>query len=605
MKQSHTSQSRKFHVEIIKPSHYDDDGYVIQWRWAFMPSNSLACLWAMADDASQRRVLGDDVELVIHGYDEMHTVVPVQQIIRRIKSSSGGGIVLLAGVQSNQFPRAADLAAQFRDAGIQVAIGGFHVSGCISMLPEIPPDIKAVQAQGVTLFAGEAEGAMDGLLQDAIGQKLQPVYNFLNDLPGLEGQVTPYLPKDIAARSFNFTAFDAGRGCPFRCSFCTIINVQGRTSRYRSADDVEHVVRTYAKAGVDRFFITDDNMARNKNWEAIFDRLIELREQHGLRFKVLIQVDTQCHKIKGFIEKAVRAGVNRVFIGMESVNAENLAAAKKFQNNIREYRKMLQAWRALGVVTYAGYILGFPADTPESIEQDIRLIQQELPVDILEFFVLTPLPGSADHRDAAARGEWMHPDMNLYDSEHVTMKHPRMTDQQWSDIYRRAWHLYYTPEHIETLMRRGFVTGSGVTKVMDSILMFYGTYCQEGMHPLQCGLMRRKVRTSRRPGRPLENPLLFYPKRIWETLRTHVRYGLFYLNLMKVRRRIRQDPLAAQYTDESLQPIQELEITSIDAPCDAACDSVESTDDSPAIVPLAPFTRKPAAAASYAKKRAG
>src|SRR5205823_6097133 len=107
-------------------------------------------------------------------------------------------------------------------------------------------------------------------------------------------------------------------------------------------------------------------------WGAIFDRLIDLRERDGFRFNFTIQVDTQCHKIPGFIDKASRAGCTRVFIGMESVNPENLAAARKQQNHVGQYREMLQAWRSRGVLTYAGYILGFPADTPESIARDIR-----------------------------------------------------------------------------------------------------------------------------------------------------------------------------------------------------------------------------------------
>ena len=77
------------------------------------------------------------------------------------------------------------------------------------------------------------------------------------------------------------SSFDLGRGCPFQCSFCTIINVQGRKSRFRTPDDVEHILRQNWKQGIDRFFITDDNFARNKDWEAIFDRIIELRERNG------------------------------------------------------------------------------------------------------------------------------------------------------------------------------------------------------------------------------------------------------------------------------------------------------------------------------------
>ena len=306
------------------------------------------------------RALGDDVDVVVSTYDESHTVIPVRKIVRRIQAGGGRGVVLLAGVQTNQFPRAADLARQFRAAGIPVVIGGFHVSGCIAMLPELPADLRDLQAMGVTLFAGEAEGRMEGLLADAYHGRLKPLYNYLEDLPELQGQVTPFLPRKVAGRSMFYAPFDAGRGCPFECSFCTIINVQGRKSRCRSADDVERLVRANVAQGTRRFFITDDNLARNKNWEAIFDRLIALREQEGMRIKLTMQVDMMCHKIPGFVEKAVRAGCTRVFLGLENINPENLAAARQRQNQVGEYRAMLQAWRSHGVITYAGYILGFP-----------------------------------------------------------------------------------------------------------------------------------------------------------------------------------------------------------------------------------------------------
>ena len=123
--------------------------------------------------------------------------------------------------------------------------------------------------------------------------------------------------------------------------------------------------------GVFRSFVTDDNFARNKNWEPIFDRIIELRENEGMKVTFMIQVDTLCHKIPNFVEKAARAGCKQVFIGLENINPVNLKVAKKRQNRITEYRKMLQAWRNVGIITYCGYILGFPDDTPESIERDI------------------------------------------------------------------------------------------------------------------------------------------------------------------------------------------------------------------------------------------
>ena len=115
---------RRFVVELIKPSHYDDDGYVIQWWKSWIPSNSLACLYGIAQDLAERRALGTEVAIEIHAYDECHTVIPVSRIIRHIKSADAG-LVCLVGVQSNQFPRAMDLAARFRAAGIQVIDGPY------------------------------------------------------------------------------------------------------------------------------------------------------------------------------------------------------------------------------------------------------------------------------------------------------------------------------------------------------------------------------------------------------------------------------------------------------------------------------------------------
>src|SRR5262249_37576258 len=161
---------------------------------------------------------------------------------------------------------------------------------------------------------------------------------------------------------------------------------------------------------------------------------IELRENDEIPIGLLIQVDALCHKIPNFIEKAKRAGVTKVFIGLENINPDNLAAAKKRQNKITEYRKMLLAWRPQGIITIGGYTLGFPADTPATIRRDIAIIQNELPIDLLEFFCLTPLPGSEDHQVLWKQGVAMDGDLNKYDAEHVCTAHARMSMQDWQAI---------------------------------------------------------------------------------------------------------------------------------------------------------------------------
>ena len=150
------SSRRKFLLFLVKPSHYDDDGYVIQWLRSAIPSNTLACMYGLALDCKERRVLGDDVEIVIKALDETNTRIRPERIARQLGTKPG--LVAMVGVQSNQFPRAMDIARPLRAAGIQVCIGGFHVSGCLAMLEEPTQELKQAMALGISLFAGEAEG---------------------------------------------------------------------------------------------------------------------------------------------------------------------------------------------------------------------------------------------------------------------------------------------------------------------------------------------------------------------------------------------------------------------------------------------------------------
>jgi hypothetical protein len=573
--------AERFTLYLIKPSHYDDDGYVIQWFRAAIPSNTLAVLNGLALDCRARRVLGEDVDIDIVAIDETNTRVRPERIAEAIAAAGGHGLVCLVGVQSNQFPRAVDLTRRFRAAGAQVAIGGFHVSGCLAMLPEMPDDLKEAQALGASLYAGEAEGRFETVLVDAYEGRLRPLYNFIDDLPGIAGAPLPLLPAESVVRTAGtVTTLDAGRGCPFQCSFCTIINVQGRKSRVRTPDDVEAIIRANLAQGVHSFFITDDNLARNKAWEPIFDRLIALRRDEGLRFTFVIQVDTLCHRVPRFIEKAAAAGVRRVFLGLENINPESLVGAKKKQNRIAEYRMMLLAWKAVGCVTYAGYILGFPADTPETIVRDIKIIQRELPLDLLEFFCLTPLPGSEDHQKLAARGAPMDPDMNKYDLEHVVTDHPRMSKQEWEDVYRLAWRTYYTPEHMATVMRRAAATGVSVGRMMFLLLWFYGCVTVEKLHPLQGGYLRRKVRSDRRPDLPIQHPLIFYPKFALDLVAKHVVLLWLIWRSGVVRRAIKRDPLARAYCDQALTPVtaaelDDLELFTVTASARAAADKIK------------------------------
>jgi hypothetical protein len=253
-----------------------------------------------------------------------------------------------------------------------------------------------------------------------------------------------------------------------------------------------------------------------------------------------------------------------VFIGLENINPANLLAAKKRQNKITEYRTMLLAWKNAGVVTYAGYILGFPGDTPASIREDIEIIKKELPLDILEFFCLTPLPGSEDHKVLWKKGAWMDPDMNKYDLEHVVADHSKMTREEWDGIYRAAWDAYYTLEHMRTILRRVAATGMGMSRLV-AVLFFFSTCFQvEGVHPLQGGVFRLKYRRDRRPALPVEPAWAFYPKYLWEIVSKHARIAQHWIWLDLVRKRVKKEQKLSAYTDLALTPVADDETETLE-----------------------------------------
>jgi radical SAM superfamily enzyme YgiQ (UPF0313 family) len=559
-----TPATKRFCLILVKPSHYDDDGYVIQWLRSTIPSNSLAALYGLALDCKDRHVLGDDVEIEIHPFDETNTRIRPKELTAMIREA-GDGMVMFVGVQSNQFPHMLDLAKQFRALDIQIAVGGFHVSGTMSMLGGNDADVHRAKAMGISLFAGEAEGRLEMVLQDAYAKKLKPLYNFMADLPGIDGMPIPLISSVRAQRTAgHVTSFDAGRGCPFQCSFCTIINVQGRKSRRRTPDDVEKIIRENAAQGLRSFFITDDNFARNKDWEAILDRMIHLKEVEKMKLGFLIQVDTLCHKLPNFIEKCARAGVRRVFIGLENINPDNLAAAHKRQNKITEYRKMLLAWKEAKIITYCGYITGFPSDTAESIKRDVEIVKKELPLDVLEFFFLTPLPGSEDHQKLVNAGVPVDPDLNKYDLNHVCTAHSKMSKEEWEHAYITAWKTYYTFEHIETILRRLVAKKGRASNAIILMMWFMSSIHLEGVHPLEGGVFRLKYRRDRRPGLPLESPLIFYPRYWTECLVKLSRLALLYGRIRRIYARIKKDPDRMNYMDVALTPVTDHDVEDLE-----------------------------------------
>ncbi len=507
-------QVEKFHIVLIKPSKYDDDGYLIRFWKGVLPSNTLNVLHGLTEDLKERRVFGK-LDIEVTTFDETAEKVPVGKIIRWSKAPGTKLLVCMVGVQTNQFPRAVDMSRLFRAENITVIMGGFHTSGTINMLSDQEPDIQELFREGICVVSGEVEGKWEGILADYLHGQLKPLYSFAQDLQNLVDIGEAPLPRISAKtmRHFAYPSFataDTSRGCPFSCSFCTIINVQGRKMRERSPASIAAMMRRNLENGLSFYFFTDDNFARKKLWRETFEEIIKLREQ-GLDITFMMQVDL-ARKPKEFVNLAAKAGCTQVFIGMESVNPKNLAAEDKKQNKVDEYRAIIKEWHDAGVLVHTGYIIGLPWDSKEQVAEDMRFLKDEVEPDQASFFMLTPLPGSHDHREMKKRGDWMDPDFNKRDSFHATIAHPLMSAQEWTEAYEAAWKTFYSKENMIKSLSKWTDNPKNYWNLMAIFFWYKNAALIEKQHPMVAGFFRLKDRKVRRPGHSIDS----LPVHLWK-----------------------------------------------------------------------------------------
>lgn len=550
---------KKFHIVLIKPSKYDDDGYLIRFWKGVLPSNTLNVLHGLTEDIKAREFFGS-LPIEVTTFDETAEKVPLAKIIRWSKEPGTKLLICLVGVQTNQFPRAMDMAKTFRSEGLTVIIGGFHTSGTINMLSDQEPDIQELYRAGICIVSGEVEGKWEGILADYLNGQLKPLYSFAQDLQNLVDIDDAPLPRTSAKtmKHFAYPSFataDTSRGCPFACTFCTIINVQGRKMRERSPQSIAAMMRrNYLDHGLSFYFFTDDNFARKKLWRETFEEIIKLREE-GLDVSFMMQVDL-AKKPKDFVPLAARAGCTQVFIGMESVNPQNLEAEGKKQNKVEEYRSIIKEWHDAGVLVHTGYIIGLPWDSTEQVDADVRFLMDEVGPDQASFFMLTPLPGSHDHREMKKRGDWMDPDFNKRDSFHATIKHPLMTAEEWTDAYEKAWREFYSKENMIRNLSRWTNSPNNYWNLMSIFFWYKNAALIEKQHPMVAGFFRLKDRKARRAGYAVDSIPVHVWKRTKEITSLLITWAKFVKEMEEVWLQTRKKTETEERWLEQIQKLQ-------------------------------------------------
>lgn len=525
---------RTLRVYFIKPSKYDEKGYVLRFWKGVLPNNTLTALAALNEEYNRLRATQNVfVETVL--WDEIVEGAISTDTIRAIKDKAkedGVEVLIgLAGVQTNQYPRGRDLALQFVAAGFPVLMGGFHVSGH-------PDSCTFLNQCGVTAVVGEAESTWVGILDDYLRGELQLYYSVTSGIRAKTGTGEILVPSITEAQlpaiddryrtrfaNYTMTTLDTSRGCPFTCSYCSVKNVMGRTMRARDPRSAVDWVRDAADYhGIDTLFLVDDDFFRSPQWEPLLVGMAELRRQ-GRHVNFMMQVDIDAggyadlrpgemddnkhQRSRRFVELVKEAGGYCAFVGFESFNPQNLVAATKFQNTDRrgernlemveakrrvleKYRRVVDNWHRAGIAVHCGYMIGFPFDTPDSGRQ-AALDLIEVGVDLTSFFIVTPLPGTEDHTKAVEEGTISDWDFNWYDSDHVVSHHPTMSAEEILRAYREAYTTFYSPWRIvkNTLT---FAGGRGLNcEARDSMtreFLYWSYSYRRGRHPMIGGLWK-------------------------------------------------------------------------------------------------------------------
>lgn len=533
---------RTIRIYFIKPSRYDEDGFVQVYRYGVQPNNTLTVLKALNENYNRRFSAERNVYLDTVIWDEVCDGVVSPETVKAIKEKAQeDGVELLvgiAGVQSNQYPRGRDLALQFIARGVTTMMGGFHVSG-------YPQSREFLNSCGVTTISGEAENLWGGIIEDYLRGELKLHYAVTDGIRAKTGRddiivpvITetqlPVVDDRYLTRFFDptMTTIDTSRGCPFTCSYCSVKNVMGRTMRSREPNAVVSWVRDAARNhGITSLFLVDDDFFRSPRWEEILTGLCEVKKEFPyFNFMMQVDVDASCYanlaegetetakhrRSRRFTELAAKAGCYQAFVGIESLNPDNLNFATKYQNtderqnrhNIEEvrkhvldkYRRVVNNWHRVGVSVHAGYMLGFPFDGPDCGRIAARTLRK-IGFDIVSFFIMTPLPGTEDQVRYAKEGQIADWDFNNLDSQHVTLKHDKLDRAAWYQAYRDAFTGFYS---VGRLLHTIFTVAGGrgleaeARRATVRQFVYYFFSYRQGRHPMVGGVWQIRRRDVRR-----------------------------------------------------------------------------------------------------------
>jgi radical SAM superfamily enzyme YgiQ (UPF0313 family) len=299
--------------------------------------------------------------------------------------------VLMSGMIVHR-ESAHEIAARCAALGKTVVAGGPLFTTGYRDFPEIPHFVL-----------GEAEEVIGELVADMERGTLQPIYR---GTAWPDVRATPVPRWDLVELEAYVTMpVQFSRGCPFDCEFCDIVVMNGRVPRTKEPAQLVRELEALRRAGwKDMVFVVDDNfIGHRKHARELLHALIGWRESVRTTIGFLTEASVNLADYPELCELMVRAGFKKVFLGIETPEAESLAECNKSQNRKRDLGEAVAKLQRAGLEVMGGFIVGFDSDPLDIFTRQFEFIQRTGVVTAM-VGLLTALPETALYKRLAREG---------------------------------------------------------------------------------------------------------------------------------------------------------------------------------------------------------
>lgn len=429
-------------VLIVQPTAYEGNGGLFKTRTRWVMGLTLPYLAALTPP---------DVDVKV--VDERLTAVDLEEHVDLVGMT----------VMTRSTPRAYDLARIYRDKGVPVVMGGFHVT--------LNP--KDAEPHADALVMGEGEDTWAQAVHDAAAGRLKPVY-MREDFHDMVGLPRPhYHQMPVRKYRVPFLPVQTSRGCPFACSYCEVSQVYGRKYRLRPIDEVLEEIKA---SRLKKVQFVDDNFGAKRSYVmALMEKLIPLKLQWTCLWPVKDSADEE------LVDLAKRSGCYHINMGLESIHPENLKQMRKGQNHILEYETALSLLNRKGMFYSLNFIFGWDQDTEAVFKGTLEFLERNR-VPLAFFSILAPRPGTAVYDDLKSQGRIIREDAYEGRAARCTFQPIQMTPDK---IESNIWWLYRNFYSPTSLIRRGII-GNGRVGRANILLsnLFFSVSSRMNISPL-------------------------------------------------------------------------------------------------------------------------